>query len=251
MAVTVSPEALSWASTPRRRAEARLPVFLADPHLHAVERVEHRPLGPAHVDLRDAVQQALARAQEQPQQAEPGGRAAAGRVGRQIVRAEAADDGRAEGDGARLGPEVDALLVDPVQAAGVDERERPPLLDRDRHAVRQATGSPRRGGRAGSASRRATTSRVSSVKILLPGSMAAAVSISSRLSRLCPLTSTDETAKRGDFRSQPARSARHAERDQRERDEADAPGARWRAPPRDAPPQPRSVDALAADQPAA
>src|SRR5580765_1026128 len=57
----------------------------------------------------------------------------------------------------------------------------------------------------GRASRRATTSRVSSVKILLPGSMAAAVSIASRVSRLWPLTSTDETAKRGDFKSQPAR----------------------------------------------
>ena len=40
--------------------------------------------------------------------------------------------------------------------------------------------------------------------MLLPGSMAAAASISSRLSRLCPLTSTDATAKRGDLKSQPA-----------------------------------------------
>src|SRR5262245_17821306 len=55
----------------------------------------------------------------------------------------------------------------------------------------------------GRASRRETTSRVSSVKMLLPGSMPAAVSISSRLRRLCPLTSTDATAKRGDLSSQP------------------------------------------------
>ena len=48
---------------------------------------------------------------------------------------------------------------------------------------------------------------VSSVKRFAPDVMPAAVSISSRVTRLCPTTSTPATANRGDLSSHPAPNA--------------------------------------------
>src|SRR5262245_47765777 len=121
-------------------AEPRLPVLPAEPHLYAVESVEHRPLGAAHVDLGDRLQEPDVRSQQEPEHGEAGD----GPVGRlpsasgQILGVEPADDRRAERHRARFRAKVDPLLVDPVQPAGVDERERAALLHDKRHAIGQA-----------------------------------------------------------------------------------------------------------------
>src|SRR5262245_6440590 len=120
-------------------SEARLPLLPAEVHLDPVQRVEHGALDAAHVDLRDRREQGGARALEQPQQRDADGGTARGlRTARpEIVGLEAADDRRVERDGARLRPQVDAVLVDPVEVSGVHERERATLLDDDVDAVRQ------------------------------------------------------------------------------------------------------------------
>ena len=57
--------ASTWASTPSSRGQAVVPVLRAQPHLDAVDRVEHRALGPAHVDLGDLPSQRAAGAQQE------------------------------------------------------------------------------------------------------------------------------------------------------------------------------------------
>src|SRR3989442_1749890 len=119
--------------------EALVPVLRAQPHLDAVDGVEDGTLGAAHVDLRDLRGQRVARAEQGADQrhrrARLGPRRRAHR--RQLLLREAADHGGAGDDGAPLLAQHAAVLVHPVQPRGVHARERAPLFDDDRHAVRQ------------------------------------------------------------------------------------------------------------------
>src|SRR6266545_1696933 len=124
----------------QQTAQPRLPVIRAKAHLDAVHGIEHRSVGPAHVDLRDLSQQGAARAQQDAEQGDSGGdpgRAAS--ADRQFRGAEAGDHGRGGRDGPALGPQVHALLVDPAQPSRVHEGEGAALLDEHRHSVREGS----------------------------------------------------------------------------------------------------------------
>src|SRR6185369_12320022 len=94
-----------------------LPLLAAQPHLDAVDRVEHRALGPAHVDLRDLRGQARAGAEQRADERD-GGAGPRPRFrphGGQLVLAQTADDRHLGGHRVALLAEQAAVLVEPVQ----------------------------------------------------------------------------------------------------------------------------------------
>ena len=78
-------------------------------------------------------------AEQGPDERDGGARPGTGRGahGGQLVLAEPADHGHLGGHRVGLLAEQPAVLVEPVQAGRVHERERPALLDHDRHPVGQ------------------------------------------------------------------------------------------------------------------